>query len=168
MREAKPASTGPGKDSLEGQTRRGEDGTETAQTSAFPASSGHTTAANYTDLPFSLFQKGFAAHQVLGSAICVSLEMTSSVAFKGKKPHVSTYLRDQLASSCQTDMLEGERKEISHKNNGHTTMADLSLGNIIFRTSAVHRAVYFTSSNEMKLYFKTEIIKLTSNSSELK
>lgn len=127
---------------------KGVHGTETC--TDLSASSGHTTGSNYTKLQFSLFQKGFTAHQVLCSAICVSLEMTSSVAFKGKKPHVSTYLRDQLASSCQTDMLKGERKEISHKNNGLTTMEYLSLENIIFWTSAVHRAVYFTSSNEMK------------------
>lgn len=81
---------------------------------------------------------------------------------------MSTYLRDQLASSCQTDTLNAERKEISHKNNGLTTMAGLSLENTVFRTSAVHRAGYFTSSNEMKLYIEIEIVKPTSNSSELK
>lgn len=103
--------------------------------------SGHTTGANYTALQFSMFQKGFTANQVLSSAICISLEMTSSVAYEGKNPHVSTYLRDQLSSSCQTDMLKGERKEIPHKNNGLTIMASLSLQNVYFRSSAIHHAV---------------------------
>lgn len=111
-------------------------------TTASPISS-QTTGANYLHLQFSLFQKGFTAHQALCSAICLSLEMTSSVAFKGKKPHVSTYLRDQLASSCQADMLKGERKKPHIKIMG---MADLSLENMIFQTSAAHRAVYFTAA----------------------
>lgn len=121
------------------EAHKGVHGTETHM--GLSSSSGHTTGANYTDLQFSMFQKRFIAHQVLSSAICISLEMTSSVSYKGKKPHVSTYLRDQLASSCQTDMFKGETKEISHKNNGLTLTADLSLENVIFWSSAIHHAV---------------------------
>lgn len=58
-------------------------GTDTR--TCFHSSSGHIIAASYIDLQFSLFQKGLTVHQVLCSAICVSLEMTSSVTFKGKK-----------------------------------------------------------------------------------
>ena len=46
-------------------------------------------------------------------------------------------------------------------------MEDLSLGNTIFWTSAVHSAVYFISSNETKLYFETKITKPTSKRSGL-
>lgn len=73
-----------------------------------------------------MFQKGFTAHQVLSSAICIGLEMASSAA------HLSTYLRDQLGTSSQTLMLKGERKEISLKNNGLTITSGLRLQNVIF------------------------------------
>lgn len=103
--------------------------------------SGHSTGASYTDLQLPVLQKGFTAHQVLFFETCIRLKMTSRVAYKGKKTHMSTYLREQLASFCQTDMFEAERKEIPHKKNGLTIMAGLSLQNVIFWLSSIHHAV---------------------------